>query len=85
MRLSDADFIAFCSQLAAAATAEELKAARLALGLSQEGFAKILQVAGRQAVWRLEHDKRQISGPVAAFVELLLKSPAARDRAGRGG
>ena len=54
-------------------TSEELKAARMKLGLTQAGLATALGFADAHHVRRLEKGKRGVSGPVAVAVELMLK------------
>lgn len=53
-------------------TGEELKAARLALGLSQEEFAQLVRVSSGRTVRKWEDGERQIPGPVTVLVALFL-------------
>ena len=59
-------------------TPEALKAARHALGLSAEGFAKVVQVESGRAVRRWEAGERGIPGPVVVIVGALMESRAVR-------
>ena len=53
-------------------TADEFKAARAELGLSQDGLSKILGCTVA-AIYRWEHGQRPVSGLAAAFLRHLLK------------
>ena len=57
---------------------EELKTARNALGLSAEGFAKLVQVESGRTVRRWEAGERDIPGPVVVIVGALMESRAVR-------
>ena len=59
-------------------TPAELKAARHSLGLSAEGFARLVRVDSGRTVRRWEAGERDIPGPVTVIVELLQRSPEAR-------
>lgn len=59
-------------------TSEELKAARAALGLSAEGFARLMQVESGRTVRRWESGERDIPGPVQVLTSALLDSRAVR-------
>lgn len=61
-----------------AMTPEELKIARQALGLSAEGFARLVQVESGRTVRRWEAGERDIPGPVQVLVRALLDSAAVR-------
>ena len=54
-------------------TGEELKAARLALGLSQDEFAQLVRVSSGRTVRKWEDGERQIPGPVTVLVALFLE------------
>ena len=62
----------------AAVTHDDLKAARHALGLSAEGFAKLVGVESGRTVRRWEAGDRDIPGPVIVIVGALLSSRAVR-------
>ena len=55
-------------------TPAELKTARHALGLSAEGFARLVQVESGRTVRRWEAGDRDIPGPVIVIVEALMAS-----------
>lgn len=59
-------------------TPADLKAARHALGLSAEGFAKLMRVESGRTVRRWESGERDIPGPVQALVDALTESRAVR-------
>lgn len=59
-------------------TPSELKSARHALGLSAEGFAKLMHVASGRTVRRWESGDQDIPGLVAAVTTGLIESPAVR-------
>ena len=61
-------------------TPNELKAARHALGLSAEGFARLVRVESGRTVRRWESGERDIPGPVIVLVELVQTCPQARER-----
>jgi DNA-binding transcriptional regulator YiaG len=61
-------------------TPEELKAARRTLGLSAEGFARLVRVESGRTVRRWESGERDIPGPVTVIIELLQNSSDARRR-----
>lgn len=63
-------------------TPADLKSARLALGLTAEGFAKLVRVESGRTIRRWEAGERDIPGPVTVIVDLLLASPDARERCG---
>jgi DNA-binding transcriptional regulator YiaG len=63
-------------------TPADLKSARTALGLSAEGFARLVRVESGRTVRRWEAGERDIPGPVQVLVDLLLALPAARGRCG---
>jgi len=54
-------------------TGDELKAARLALGLSQDEFAQLVRVSSGRTVRKWEDGERQIPGPVTVLVALFLE------------
>ena len=56
----------------------ELKTARIAFGLSAEGFAKLVQVESGRTVRRWEAGERDIPGPVIVIVGALMDSRAVR-------
>jgi DNA-binding transcriptional regulator YiaG len=61
----------------------DLKAAREALGLSQEAFGKLVEAKGTdRAVRRWESGTHRIPGPVAVLVRHALASPDLRERMG---
>jgi DNA-binding transcriptional regulator YiaG len=55
-------------------TAAEIKAARVALGLSQSGLAEALRMGpnGERQVRRWEQGETPVSGPASVAIELLL-------------
>ncbi|TPG45983.1 helix-turn-helix domain-containing protein [Roseomonas nepalensis] len=59
-------------------TPQELKAARNAVGLSAEGFARLVRVESGRTVRRWESGEREIPGPVVVLVEALMASRAVR-------
>lgn len=61
-------------------TPAELKSARQALGLSAEGFARMVRVESGRTVRRWESGERDIPGPVIVIVELAKDCPQARKR-----
>ena len=63
-------------------TPAELKAARHALGLSAEGFSRVLCVQSGRTVQRWEAGDRDIPGPVIVLVRLLMACPTSRKRLG---
>jgi len=64
-------------------TGEELKAARLALGLSQDEFAQLVRVSSGRTVRKWEDGERQIPGPVTVLVAPCRKNRAAAAEASR--
>lgn len=65
-----------------AVTPDELRDARAALGLSAEGFARLTQVQSGRTVRKWEAGERDIPGPVAVLVGVLLASAEARQHCG---
>ena len=63
-------------------TPDEFKAARKALGLSTEGFARLVQVQSGRTVRRWELGERDVPGPVVVLTIALLESPAVREHFG---
>lgn len=63
-------------------TPDDLKSARNALGLSTEGFARLVDVESGRTVRRWEAGDRSIPGPVSVLVGLLLNSAETRDMLG---
>lgn len=61
---------------------EELKAARHALGLSAEGFARWVQVGNGRTVRRWEAGERDIPGPVQVLVKAAMASAPVREHFG---
>jgi DNA-binding transcriptional regulator YiaG len=59
-------------------TPETLRAARTALGLSADRFAKLVRVESGRTVRRWEAGDRDIPGPVSVLVDALLGSLAVR-------
>lgn len=59
-------------------TSDELKAAREELGLSQDGLAKVMGLAGDRTVRKWELGERDIPGPVAVLIYVLLNCKPAR-------
>lgn len=59
-------------------TPADLKSARHALGLSAEGFASWVGVAGGRVVRRWEAGDRDIPGPVKVLVTAAMESRAVR-------
>ena len=56
----------------------ELKAARAALGLSAEAFARLVHVESGRTVRRWEAGDSEIPGPVAVLVGAIMSSAAVR-------
>lgn len=54
-------------------TPAQFKDARKTLGLSQNGMAKVLGLKTSRAIRQFESGDREVSGPVAKLVELLLE------------
>lgn len=63
-------------------TPSELKATRHALGLSAEGFARLVRVESGRTVRRWEAGDRDIPGPVIVIVEAIMAVPALRKHLG---
>lgn len=63
-------------------TPSELKSARLALGLSAEGFAAWVNVKSGRTVRYWEAGERDIPGPVQVLVKATLESEAVRQHFG---
>ena len=59
-------------------TPTELKSARKALGLSAEGFARLMRVASGRTVRRWEDGSQDIPGPVTVLAGALIASRAVR-------
>ena len=59
-------------------TPEALKAARHALGLSAEGFARIVRVASGRTVRRWEDGSQDIPGPVQVLTRLMMNYASVR-------
>lgn len=59
-------------------TPQELKAARQLLGLSAEGFARLVGVESGRTVRRWEAGDRDIPGPVQVLTRALIESGAVR-------
>jgi DNA-binding transcriptional regulator YiaG len=60
-------------------TPDDLRAARTALGLSAEGFARLVRVQSGRTVRRWEAGERDIPGPVEVLASALMESPAVRE------
>jgi len=60
-------------------TPAELKSARHALGLSANGFARWVGVAGGRTVRKWEAADGSVPGPVVVLVRAALDSAAVRD------
>ena len=54
-------------------TPTQFKDARKALGLSQNGMAEALGLKTSRAIRQFESGDREVSGPVAKLIELLLE------------
>jgi DNA-binding transcriptional regulator YiaG len=68
-------------------TGAQLKEARLSLGLSAAGLARLLRMSGAHAartVRRWESGELDIPGYVVVILDLALNVPAARHRLGLG-
>lgn len=63
-------------------TPANLKSARHALGLSAEGFARLVNVESGRTVRRWESGERDIPGPVTVIVRALMDSRAVRHHFG---
>lgn len=59
-------------------TADEIRAARSALGLSAEGLARLVQVQSGRTVRKWEAGDRDVPGPVAVLMRAMLDSQAVR-------
>jgi DNA-binding transcriptional regulator YiaG len=59
-------------------TPDELKSARQTLGLSAEGFAKLIRVESGRTVRRWEAGDRDIPGPVTVLIEAILANHEVR-------
>ncbi len=59
-------------------TAADLRTARAALGLSAEGFARLVRVQSGRTVRRWEAGDQDIPGPVQVLTEALMASRAVR-------
>ena len=59
-------------------TPADLKSARNALGLSAEGFARLVRVESGRTVRLWESGEREIPGPVVVIVEAILSSAPVR-------
>lgn len=59
-------------------TPADLKSARHALGLSAEGFARLVRVESGRTVRRWESGERDIPGPVVVIVDAIMASGAVR-------
>ncbi|NDB67349.1 MAG: hypothetical protein EB015_04955 [Methylocystaceae bacterium] len=59
-------------------TADELKSTRHALGLSAEGFVRLVQVESGRTVRRWEAGDSPIPGPVIVLVQAIIRSAALR-------
>jgi hypothetical protein len=59
-------------------TPAELKAARHSLGLSADGFARLVRVESGRTVRRWESGERDIPGPVIVLLDMLDRCDAAR-------
>lgn len=59
-------------------TGAELKSARHALGLSAEGFARLVGVESGRTVRRWESGERDVPGPVVILTTALMESAAVR-------
>ena len=63
-------------------TGPELRAIRTALGLSIEGFARLMCVHSGRVVRRWEMDEREIAGPVRVLARALMDSRPVRQHFG---
>ena len=61
-------------------TPAELKTARHSLGLSAEGFARLVRVASGRTVRRWEAGDAPIPGAVKVILDLIAYSSEARER-----
>ena len=57
-------------------TGEEIKQARLSLGLTLDEFAKLIRVSSGRTVRKWENNEREAPGPVSVLIELFLHCPA---------
>lgn len=60
-------------------TSAELKAKRHALGLSAEGFARLVRVQSGRTVRKWEAGDRDIPGPVTVILDIAEAVPEARE------
>ena len=58
-------------------TGDDIKCARLLLGLSLDEFAKLIRVSSGRTVRKWENNERAIPGPVTVLTELFLNCPDA--------
>ena len=56
-------------------TGEEIKQARLSLGLTLDEFAQLIRVSSGRTVRKWENNEREIPGPVSVLTELFLHCP----------
>jgi DNA-binding transcriptional regulator YiaG len=56
-------------------TAEEVKQARLSLGLTLDEFAKLIRVSSGRTVRKWENNEREVPGPVSVLMDLFLHCP----------
>jgi DNA-binding transcriptional regulator YiaG len=61
-------------------TPADLKEARHKLGLSAEGFARLVRVESGRTVRRWESGERDIPGPVLVILDLIEAIPAVRKK-----
>ena len=67
-------------------TSAEFRAARLALGLTQEGMARALELASTRTIQGWEAGRFPIPGPARVAIRLMLRTPKRkRDNAERDG
>ncbi len=59
-------------------TAEQLRAARTALGLSAKGLARLVDVQSGRTVRKWEAGDRDVPGPVAVLLRALMESRSVR-------
>lgn len=60
-------------------TRAELKSARATLGLTAEGFARLVRVSGGRTVRRWERGDIPVPGSISALTELAMRFPAVRE------
>jgi len=58
---------------------DELLRARIYLGLSHDGLAEVLEVAAGRTVRRWEAGEKEVPGPAAVLLDVLIEFPEVRE------